>query len=160
MGFGAPQHMGSFQTRDQTHVFCIGRQIPYRWDTREAPSCFFFLIWPCLTACGILVPQLGTEPIPWAVKAQSPNHWTAKGVPTCSKYLTEKLFSWMMCSREFLLVLGWIHHLIHKLFYMNQTGKLKYGAGIDLVKDKEKRNTLTGDWNKCHNTTLCNKLFG
>ena len=35
---------------------------------------------PCLvlTACGIWVPQLGIEPIPWAVRAQSPNHWTAK----------------------------------------------------------------------------------
>ena len=50
-----------------------------------------------------------------------------------------------MCYREYLLILGWIHHLIHKLFYMNQTGKLKYGAGIDLVKHKKKRNILTGD---------------
>ena len=27
----------SSQTRDQTHVFCIGRQIFYHWTTREAP---------------------------------------------------------------------------------------------------------------------------
>ena len=37
-------------------------------------SFFFF----GLTACGILVPQPGTEPGPSAVKAQSPKHWTAR----------------------------------------------------------------------------------
>ena len=29
---------GSFQPRDQTHIFCTGRKILYRWATREAPS--------------------------------------------------------------------------------------------------------------------------
>ena len=29
-------------------------------------------------ACGILVPQPGIEPGPWAVKVWSPNHWTAR----------------------------------------------------------------------------------
>ena len=29
-------------------------------------------------ACGILVPQPGFEPRPLAVKAWSPNHWTAR----------------------------------------------------------------------------------
>ena len=29
--------MGSSQTRDQTWVSCIGRQIRYHWATREAP---------------------------------------------------------------------------------------------------------------------------
>ena len=33
-------------------------------------------------ACGILVPQPGIEPGPSAVKARSPNHWTAKEFPT------------------------------------------------------------------------------
>ena len=27
---------GSSQLRDQTHIFCIGRRIPWHWDTREA----------------------------------------------------------------------------------------------------------------------------
>ena len=36
-GSVAPRHVGSFQTREQTHVSCIGRQILYRWATREAP---------------------------------------------------------------------------------------------------------------------------
>ena len=35
-GLVVPQHVGSSQTRDQTHVSCIGRQILYHWATREA----------------------------------------------------------------------------------------------------------------------------
>ena len=33
------------------------------------------------TTCGILVPQPGIEPAPTAVKAPSPNHWTAREFP-------------------------------------------------------------------------------
>ena len=36
MGLLAPQHEGSFQTRDQTHVSFIGRQILHHRATREA----------------------------------------------------------------------------------------------------------------------------
>ena len=32
-------------------------------------------------ACGILVHQPGIEPVPPAVEAWSPNHWTAREVP-------------------------------------------------------------------------------
>ena len=35
-GLGAPQHVGSSQTRDWTHVPCIGRWILNHWTTREA----------------------------------------------------------------------------------------------------------------------------
>ena len=42
---------------------------------------FYFLIWLHHAACGILVPQPGIEPMPSAVKAQSPNHWTAREFP-------------------------------------------------------------------------------
>ena len=38
----------------------------------------FFFFWPHRVACGILVPQPGIEPGPSAVKARSPNHWTAR----------------------------------------------------------------------------------
>ena len=38
----------------------------------------FFL--PCLTACGILVPQPVTEPMSPALEMQSLNHWTTKEV--------------------------------------------------------------------------------
>ena len=34
------------------------------------------------TVCGILVPQPGIELGPMAVKVPSPNHWTAREVPT------------------------------------------------------------------------------
>ena len=43
---------------------------------------FFFFASPrhC-AACGILVPQRGTEAGPSAVKVWSPNHWTAREFP-------------------------------------------------------------------------------
>ena len=37
-GLAVLQHVESSQTRDQTHVPCIGRQIPNHWTTREAPD--------------------------------------------------------------------------------------------------------------------------
>ena len=42
---------------------------------------FFFLFWPQQEACRILAPQPGIKPVPPAVEAQSPNHWTAREVP-------------------------------------------------------------------------------
>ena len=56
---------------------------------------FFFLFFGCAVcaACGILVPQPGIKPVPCAVKAWSPNHWTAREFPkfhyilTCHTYL-------------------------------------------------------------------------
>ena len=36
--------------------------------------------WPNQTACGVLVPQLGTEPMPSAVEAWSLNHWANREV--------------------------------------------------------------------------------
>ena len=41
----------------------------------------FFSFWLCCEACGILVPQSGIEPMPLAMEAQSPNHWTARELP-------------------------------------------------------------------------------
>ncbi|XP_054940556.1 nuclear factor 1 A-type isoform X11 [Physeter macrocephalus] len=43
---------------------------------------FFSFLRPCHAACGILVPPPGIEPWPSSVKAQSPNHWTAREFPT------------------------------------------------------------------------------
>ena len=37
-----------------------------------------FFLWPCHTACEILVPQPGFKPVSPAVKTQSSNHWTAR----------------------------------------------------------------------------------
>ena len=36
---------------------------------------------PYHAACGILVPPPGIKPRPMAVKAQNPNHWTAREFP-------------------------------------------------------------------------------
>ena len=42
------------------------------------PPPFFFLGGPCHMACRILVPQSRIEPVPPAVEARSPNHWTTR----------------------------------------------------------------------------------
>ena len=42
---------------------------------------FSFSVFGCHMACGILVPQPGTEPVFPAVEAWSPNHWTAREFP-------------------------------------------------------------------------------
>ena len=42
---------------------------------------FFFFFWLCHVACGILVSQPGIETAPLAVRAQSPNRWTARDFP-------------------------------------------------------------------------------
>ena len=42
MGLVALWYVGSSQIRDQTHVFCVGKWILYRWATREAQSLTFF----------------------------------------------------------------------------------------------------------------------
>ena len=43
LGWAAPWHVGYPQTRDQTHVPCIGRQILNHWTTREAPIHLIFV---------------------------------------------------------------------------------------------------------------------
>ena len=58
-GSVAPQHVGSSQTRAQTSVPCIGRQIPNHCTTREAPPCPFlnwavFLLSSCNSSFCIL----------------------------------------------------------------------------------------------------------
>ena len=40
------------------------------------------LFWPHCVACGILVPWPGIEPVPPALEAWSPSHWTAREFPT------------------------------------------------------------------------------
>ena len=44
-----------------------------------------FFLWSCCSACGILVPQAGIEPMSPAIEAQSSNHWTATEVPLIFK---------------------------------------------------------------------------
>ena len=46
------------------------------WDTVHHCLLYLFMT----AAYGILVPQLGIRPVPPAVSAWSPNHWTAREV--------------------------------------------------------------------------------
>ena len=43
-GLSCLRHMESSRIRDQTHVSCIGRQIPNHWTTREAQATNIFKI--------------------------------------------------------------------------------------------------------------------
>ena len=53
MGLVVPRHMGSFQTRDQTHVLCIGRQILNHWTIREVP------LVPAIDAVSLVFTEIG-----------------------------------------------------------------------------------------------------
>ena len=46
----------------------------------------FLFLWPYCTACGILVPSPGIEPVPPGLEARSLNLWTAREV-LCFKSL-------------------------------------------------------------------------
>ena len=52
---------------------------------------FIFIFWPCRVAYGTLTPQWGIELGPSAVRAWSPNHWTAREFP--GKFKHKKMFS-------------------------------------------------------------------
>ena len=53
--------------------------------------CFIFLGGgACHMACGVLVPHGGTEPMPSAVKAWSPDHWATRDVPALFLYICYK----------------------------------------------------------------------
>ena len=45
---------------------------------------YFILFWPHCMACGILVPRPGIKPVPPAVEAWSPNHWSSREFPLLS----------------------------------------------------------------------------
>ena len=79
LGFGWTPGVGD----GQGGLVCCGSWVA-KSDTTERLNRtelkqFFF--WPHCTACRILVPWPGTEPVPSAVKACIPNHWTARKFP-------------------------------------------------------------------------------
>ena len=43
---------------------------------------YLFIVWPCHTVYGILVPLAGFKARPLAVRARSPNHWTTREFPS------------------------------------------------------------------------------
>ena len=65
-----------------------------------------FVFWLCCTACGILLPRPGIEPVPPAVEVQSPNHWTAREFP-CNFWLD----TWQC---DFYLVGCWMFWYVYK----------------------------------------------
>ena len=82
-GTQAQLHCGmwdlSSQTKYQTCVPCICRQILNHQATREI-WIILFSFWPCLMACGILVPESGIELTPSPLEGQSLNYQTAREV--------------------------------------------------------------------------------
>ena len=53
-----------------------------RFSTTAPPGKPRFVFFACHVACRILVPRPGIKPRPSAMKAQSPNHWTAREFPS------------------------------------------------------------------------------
>ena len=83
------------------------------------PHTFFLL---CLAAYRILVSWPGIEPRPLVVKAQNPNHWTTREIPSLSpfwwwvnKYRTI-LVSFIIYSR----IQSSVHSFIYKVFILQQ----------------------------------------
>ena len=58
---------------------------------------FFFNLWLCCTACGILVPWPGIEPAPSALEVWRVNHWTAREVLEQSWIKSDVKNQWPLC---------------------------------------------------------------
>ena len=56
--------------------------------------------------CGILVPQPETEPLPPAMEAWSPNHWTAREFPEDGIFMM--LVTWTRERAVGLKTNGWV----------------------------------------------------
>ena len=65
-------------------------------------SMFFVLFFPHCVVCGILVPRPGIKLKPLAVKAWSPNHWTAREFPGSMLFDTglSNIFFWICPLRQ------------------------------------------------------------
>ena len=72
---------GSSQPRDQMHVSCTGRRILYHWTTWEAHQIFIYLT----AACGIQLPDQGSNPGPPAPGVQRPILWTTREISRTEK---------------------------------------------------------------------------
>ena len=76
---------------------------------------FFLFFWLHSTACGILVPWPGIEPLPPAVEAQSLNHWTTGEVPVCRFFFDDGHSNWYEviphCSFDLYFSISDVDHL-------------------------------------------------
>ena len=76
------------QSRLKCTSKCLNQLFPFvecqqctNTPVKFVSSSLFFFFWTVpLEACGILVPQPGVEPWSSALRAQSPNHWTTRGI--------------------------------------------------------------------------------
>ena len=106
-----PFSRGSSQPRDWTWVSCIAGRFFTIWATREAQSQSILLFNLALPqACEILVPQSRTEPTPWIVKSQHPNHWTAREFPQSTLLVSILAQHWLFCpsaGRDAPMFWGW-----------------------------------------------------
>ena len=62
----------------------------------------FLILFTYLFDCAtdkILVPQPGMEPVPPAVEARSPNHWTTREFPTLLVFNVLNIFSYLCCIK-------------------------------------------------------------
>ena len=59
-----------------------GTSLPISFHSPPFPFPIFTLSIPTHFSCRILIPFPGTEPVPLAVKALSPSHWTTREFPT------------------------------------------------------------------------------
>ena len=92
--------------------------------------CIFIYLLPNHMACGISVPQPGTEPMPPAVKVQSPNHWATRKFTAKAVYQFSSVQS---LSHVQLLVTSWTAACQASLSITNFRSLLK-PMSIELVR--------------------------
>ena len=56
----------------------------YHQGSPQCPFIYYFIFWPCLMACMILVPQPGIKHEPPALEAWRLNRWSTREVPSAS----------------------------------------------------------------------------
>lgn len=62
---------------------------------------YWFIFWPCNSACWILVPDWGSNPDPPAVDVQNLHHWTAREVPEFTLWFWQLLWCSVTWRLEF-----------------------------------------------------------
>ena len=96
---------------------------------------FFLFFWGgglCHTACGILVPWPGIEPVPPALEVQSLNHWTTREVPGHSllknkKQKTQQQPMKIICLSK-----------LKKMWWdINESGRVGNSKGLSLKRNSK-----------------------
>ena len=81
-----PDHLKFFYKHTSSIPFdyTIFLKINFTWSIVALQFSFCFCFWPCFMACEILIPWPRTESRSLALKAVSPNNWTAREFPLFS----------------------------------------------------------------------------